>query len=207
MFAAAPLIVSEYAPAASALSLDWFEEIRDEAAPSSLYVPTPRLNVTDDDVAAVVAQTTEALREITREMEGQIERMMAEAESLLADEVERLAATAFTDTITENVADDPAAVGWRRFARPEACKFCKMLAARGAVYTESTARFAAHGAVMSGNRKGGNCMCIAGPAFGGMEIWGEATPMQYMASKRKRTDAERAALRKYLNHNFPDAPG
>ena len=49
-------------------------------------------------------------------------------------------------------------------------------------------------------------MCLAGPAFDGEGI-AKATPMQYVASKRKRTEKERAALRDYLNHNFPDAPG
>lgn len=60
---------------------------------------------------------------------------------------------------------------------------------------------------MAGGRKGGNCMCIAGPAFGGKEIWAEATPVQYLASRKKRTAKQKAALRKYLNSNFPDAPG
>ena len=35
----------------------------------------------------------------------------------------------------------------------------------------------------------------------------EANVYQYLASKRERTDAERAALRDYLNAKYPDAPG
>lgn len=207
MFAAAPLIVSEYAPGASTLALDWYEELRDEAAPRRLYTPTQRIRVTDEDVAATVARTTEVLRDFERQVDAEAERLMAEAAANLDAEIRRQVAEGFRDTITENAKDDPDSVGWRRFARPEACKFCLMLAARGAVYTEATARFAAHGAEMRGGRKGGECMCIAGPAFGGKEIWAEATPMQYLASRRKRSDADRARLREYLNHNFPDAPG
>lgn len=206
LFAATPLIVSEYNYGAATLALDWFEEIRADAKPSQPYTPTPRLTVTDEDVAAMVARITESLHEVEADR-AEVERIMAEAALLLEDRVENEAATAFRQTITQNAKDDPAAAGWRRFARPEACKFCLMLAARGAVYTESTARFAAHGAEMRGGRKGGNCMCIAGPAYGGRGSWAEATPMQYLASRRKRTEADKARLRDYLNHHFPDAPG
>jgi hypothetical protein len=80
-----------------------------------------------------------------------------------------------------------------------------MLAARGAVYTERTARFAAHGAVMAGGRKGGTCMCVAGPAY--VPSAPRASAMQYLASRRKRSAADKAHLREYLNHNFPDARG
>lgn len=207
MFAATPLIVSEFSPGASTLALDWYEELREEIAPRRLYTPTPRLLVTDDDVAAMVARVTEVLRDLKQETDAEVERLMAESSRLLEAEVQRQIAIGFRDTIVENTKDDPGSVGWRRFARPEACKFCLMLAARGAVYTASTARFAAHGAEMRGGRKGGECMCIAGPAFGGKEIWAEATPMQYVASQRERSAEDKVRLREYLNQNFPDAPG
>lgn len=206
LFATAPLIVSDYSSGAATLALDWYEELRDEAAPQRLFTPTLRLRVTDEDVAATVARVTEMLREVERDAQKRAE-LTAEAVKSLDGEIERQIVTGFRDTITGNATDDPGSVGWRRFARPEACKFCVMLADRGAVYTAKTARFAAHGAEMRGGRKGGNCMCIAGPAFGGKEVWAEATPIQYMASQRTRTEADKARLREYLNHNFPDAPG
>lgn len=215
LFAATPLIVSEYVAGTAALALDWYEELRDAAQVASRFAPRPLALVTEDDVRAAVATATEALfeieqgfvREIEKSAEEQIREALTESLSLLELEVEEQVVSGFTDTVTGNVEEDPDAAGWRRFARPEACKFCKMLAARGAVYTRETARFAAHGAVMGGNRKGGNCMCIAGPAFGGKDIWAEATPMQYLASKKRRTPEQRAALREYLTENFPDAPG
>lgn len=207
LFAAAPLIVSEYAPGASMLALDWYEELRQEVAPQQLFTPTPVLRVTDEDVAAIIARLTESLRTIQQATDEEAARLVAEAARLAEAEMQKQVATAFRETITENSREDPASVGWRRFARPEACKFCLMLAARGAVYTQATARFAAHGALMRDGRKGGECMCIAGPAFGGKEIWAEATPMQYVASRRTRSDADRARLREYLNKNFLDAPG
>lgn len=207
LFVTTPAIVAEYADGSSALALEWYDELRDAAPTSSLFAPRPLTLVTNDDVAAIVAKTTSSIREIQEGFERQIDEAVVESVKLLEDETERLIANSFRETIAGNVKADPDAVGWKRFARPEACKFCLMLAARGAVYTEATARFAAHGAVMAGDRKGGNCMCIAGPEFGGKETWVEATPMQYLASRRKRTAKQRAALREYLNQHYPDAPG
>lgn len=197
MFAAMPLVVAEYGPATSALALDWFEEIRAEASVSRPFVPTPRLHVTDEDVAAAVASITESLRDIERQIAADSAQLLANLTAELEAAVQKEVAAGFWDTITENTRDDPDAVGWKRHAQPGACKFCLMLAERGAVYTRETARFAAHT----------TCHCIAGPEFGGQDEWAEASPMQYVASKRKRTARERAALREYLNTNFPDAPG
>lgn len=207
LFEAAPAIVAEYSDGSSALALEWYDELRSAAsAATAPFTPRPLVVVTDEIVAAIVAKTTAPLREVEREIAADIEAMMAESVRLLEDESERLVAEAFRDTVTTNVKADPLAVGWRRYARPEACGFCKMLADRGAVYTEATARFAAHGAVMNGGRKGGNCMCIAGPAFTGEGAYVPASPLQYVASKRRRTDKERAALREYLNRKYPDPP-
>lgn len=205
LFVAAPLIVSDYTDGASALALDWYEELRDAAAVTRPFTPVLVQPAPDEEVRAIVAATTLALVEAPQP--STVPDPLETSLELLGGRLVELVAAGFRDTITENTHADPAAVGWRRFARPEACKFCKMLAAKGAVFTERTARFAAHGAVMGGNRKGGNCMCIAGPEFGGIDTWTEATPMQYVASRRKRTPKQRAELRDYLNEHFPDAPG
>lgn len=206
LFAAVPLVVAEYNLGAGVLAVDWYEQLRDSAGIAVPFVPEPFIAISDDEIASVVAQATESLYDLQRGIEREIEEAFAESLTQVQAETERLIAEAFRDTVTENATRDPAAVGWRRFARAGACKFCLMLAARGAVYTKETARFAAHGAVMNGNRKGGNCMCIAGPAFATAN-WEEATPMQYVASQETRTDAQRATLRAYLNKNYPDAPG
>lgn len=195
MFAALPLIVGEYAPGSASLALDWFEEIRDEASPRRPYRPTPRLNVTDDDVTAMVASLTESLRDIERQINVDTERMLVQLEADLEAAVQKQVAAGFWDTVTENTTEDPDAVGWQRFTRDGACKFCSMLADRGAVYTETSVRFAAHT----------TCHCVVGPSYDPDAP--KADVMQYLASRRTRTPEERAALRAYLNKNFPDAPG
>lgn len=195
MFAAAPLILSEYAPAATELGIDWFEEIRDEASPSGLYTPTPRLAVTDADVSAVVARTTEAFRDVTLEIAQETERLIAEMTANLEADFQRLVAAGFRETVTGNADDDPDAEGWQRFAREGGCKFCVMLADRGAVYTEASVHFAAHT----------NCGCVVGPSYDPDAP--KADVMQYAASRRTRSEADKARLREYLNRNYPDAPG
>lgn len=101
----------------------------------------------------------------------------------------------YRDTILTNRKQDPQAVGWTRIARGSAsCKFCRMLADRGAVYREATVRFAAHD----------DCMCTAAPVFKGGEVGPEASTVQYMASRRRRSPGERAFLRDYLDGNYPD---
>lgn len=204
LFLAAPIIVADYSDGTAALALDWYEELRDASEVTRPFTPAPIRLVTDDYVRSVIAATTKALLEVPQ---SELPEVKQATITLVRDSIPEMVADGFRDTITKNATADPAAAGWRRFARPGACKFCLMLAARGAVYTEATARFAAHGAVMAGNRRGGDCMCIAGPAFGGKEIWAEATPMQYLASRPQRDQYDRDNLRAYLKEHYPDAPG
>jgi len=204
LFLAAPIIVSDYSDGAAALALDWYEELREIAAPRRPFAPEPIRLVTDDYVRSVIAASTAAL---AGNPAGAPTETFDVALRLVVDSIPEIVADGFRDTITTNAINDPASAGWKRFARPGACKFCLMLAAKGAVFTEKTARFAAHGAVMNGNRKGGDCRCVAGPEFGSPDVWVEATPMQYMASQRNRTAKQKAKLREYLAENFADAPG
>lgn len=48
------------------------------------------------------------------------------------------------DTVTDNAVRDPAAYGWQRVTRADGCSFCRMLSSRGAVFRDSTVRFASH---------------------------------------------------------------
>lgn len=198
LLTAVPLIVPDYSDAAAVLALDWYDETRSEARVRRTYRPRPMKTVTDSDIRAVVARSTEILHPggrvtITTSFDAAVADML----SKLDGEIELLVADGFRETIAGNAREDPEAVGWKRHANPGACKFCQMLAAKGAVYKKATARFAAHP----------NCYCIAGPAISGQEEWAEATPMQYLASERERTPAEKRRLRRYLNQHYPDAPG
>lgn len=90
----------------------------------------------------------------------------------------------YRDTTLGNGARDGMFVGYKRIARSASCGFCKALAARGAVFKKNTAYFAAHD----------DCQCTAAGVFVGQPHGPEADVMQYTASKRRRTPAEKAAI-------------
>lgn len=197
-----PLVVPSWYDAAGSLAVAWYDELRSESSPA---VPFDPMIVSDPnadwierelrDLQQEMEREAERLeRDIARDIEAESARIVAEAEALVQKEVAR----GFRDTIDGNSRRDPESVGWSRHARPEACRFCLMLARDSAVYRrEQSARFAAHT----------DCGCVARPEFANGEHGPEANVYQYLASKRKRTAAEKKALRQYLNDKYPDAPG
>lgn len=180
-----PEIVSYYADGSAALAADFYDDERAAAGVAGAFASD-----------LVIADRTVKLR---RAIAWSAEPLFSGDDVLalkrLSGVVQAEAARPYRDTITGNTERDPQAIGWRRVASG-GCKFCAMLAARGAVYTEATARFASHE----------HCHCTAAPAFVGYD-GPEASTVQYRASRRSRTPAQRAQLREYLNEHFPDLPG
>jgi hypothetical protein len=113
-------------------------------------------------------------------LDGDTELSAARMAKLVRSEMTR----PYRDTTLENGANDGMFVGYKRIARSSSCGFCKALADRGAVYKKNTAYFAAHD----------DCQCTAAAAFVGQPHGPEATVMQYTASKRRRTPAEKAQI-------------
>lgn len=193
LFTAVPLIVGAYVDGSSALALDWYDEIRDESSPSTLFEPAPITLVREGHLGNVVAWATQEIRSFESDLLADLAQIEAEMLAKIEAEVQKEVAAGFWDTIAGNVQQDPDAVGFQRFARAGACPFCRMLADKGAVYrTEETARFAAHT----------TCHCIAKPKFRNGEFGPEADAMQYLASKKRRSPAEKARLREYLKANY-----
>jgi hypothetical protein len=73
----------------------------------------------------------------------------------LAGAVHEYALQPGRDTVRRSSVADPASAGWARSTSGNACEFCEMLAGRGAVYSEDTADFEAHG----------HCNCVAVPVW------------------------------------------
>lgn len=188
--ALAPLVVPSYYDAAGSLAVAWYDELRDESAPTAPFAPEIIGDPATDWIEREVAKFQ---RQIEDEIEADAQRVLDETLRLIEKEIAR----GFRDTITGNTRIDTEAIGWSRVARPGACKLCRMLAARGAVYSESTAIFAAHT----------DCTCAARPEFANGDHGPEASVEQYLASSKRRTPAQRALLRAYLTENYPDAPG
>lgn len=83
------------------------------------------------------------------------EQAMANAFVASSGTVSRLVLDAGRDTLRDSLAADPKAAGWRRVTSGSSCKFCQMLAGRGAVYRAETARFRSHD----------HCGCIPEPVY------------------------------------------
>ena len=191
LIAALPLIVPSYYDAAGSLALAWYDELRDESRPVTAYAP----EVIGDPSTDWIERETTIFRESldSGDLARDMDAMLTQASLLATKEVAR----GFRDSITGNTRQDRDAIGWSRVARSGACKLCTMIAARGAVFRESTAHFAAHT----------SCHCTARPEFRNGDHGPEASVEQYAASSKRRTPAQQKALRKYLNENYPDARG
>lgn len=181
-----PEVVGYYSVGSAALAADFYDDERERAAPPKLYL-----------AEAVVADRTVKLR---RAVAWASDPLFGDEPGLtagrLADVVQLETARPFRDTVLTNRRRDPSAVGWRRVTNG-GCKLCVMLAARGAVYLDTTARFAAHT----------NCKCTAQPVFSSEDYGEEASVLQYVASRKRRTPEQQANLRAYLNAEFPEFPG
>jgi hypothetical protein len=173
---AAPEIVAYYADGTAALAADHYDDLREAANPPRLYVAEPIVTLREEKIRTGVAWAAEPLADQDRAL----------TLSRLAEVIQLETARSFRDTITTNTQRDPSAVGWKRVTAG-GCKFCRLLAGRGAVYRADTARFAAHP----------HCGCTAAPVFDGQPSE-EASVMQYVASQRKRTPGQQQALRDYL---------
>jgi hypothetical protein len=179
-----PEVIAYYADGSAALGADFYDDQRELAGvTSSRFTAEP----------IVLDRTVKTRRAIAWASEPLFAPMTVTTSQRLSGVVQNEVARPYRDTITVNSGKDPASVGWRRVTN-QCCGFCKMLAARGAVFRQSTARFASHP----------HCDCTAEPVFEGQAIGPEADVMQYTASKRSRTPAQKADLRAYLSTYFPD---
>lgn len=174
----APAVVGYYSEGSAALASDFYDEQRELAGVRSTY--TSELVLLD--------RTVRIRRGIAWASEPWFDGDDITGVLRLAEVVQLETARPFRDTITGNRRNDPDAVGWRRITAG-GCNFCRMLADRGAVYKEATARFASHP----------NCNCTAQPVFTTNDTGVEASVMQYTASRKNRTEKQRAALRDYLD--------
>lgn len=180
---AVPEMIDYYALGTSALAADFYDDERDRAAVPKRFTAEPIVTDRGEKVGRMVAWASEPL--LAPEPDK------AQVALRLVPEVQKEIARPFRDTITTNTERDPSAVGWRRVTSGSGCKMCRMLADRGAVYKQSTARFATHG----------SCHCSAVPAFSDGD-GPEASVMQYVASQRRRSEKDRERLRDYLNANY-----
>lgn len=170
-------VVGYYSEGSAALASDFYDEARSEAGAAGRFVAEP---IILDRVVKVRRGLAWAAEPLAAE---DAPAALGRLTEIVRSEVVR----PYRDTVTTNRLRDPQSAGWVRVASSSSCGFCKALAARGAVYREASAQFAAHD----------SCSCTAAPVFKGGELGPEASVMQYMASKRRRTPAERERIREW----------
>lgn len=179
---AVPTLIGYFSDGSSALAADFYDDERHRAGARGRFTAEPVVLDRWEKVGRAIAWATQPL------LDGD-----GDAPGRLAQVVQLEVARPYRDTITVNRQRDPAAAGWRRVTAG-GCAFCRMLADRGAVYRESTARFASHT----------DCHCTAAPVFKGGDVGEEASALQYVASKRRPSAKDRARVRAYLAENYGD---
>lgn len=178
LLTAAPDLVAYYSDGTAALAADHYDDLREAANASGRYVAEPIVRLREEKIRTGVLWAVEPL------YRPEPDRVLALTR--VGEVVQYETARPFRETITTNTRRDPQAAGWQRITSG-GCKFCRMLAGRGAIYRAATARFAAHP----------NCGCSAAPVFEG-QPGEEASVMQYVASQRTRSPQQKQALRDHL---------
>jgi len=173
-----PSLIDQWALAAGSAAAEWYDQAREiNDIDGAFFARVPELG--DLGVEQLVGWGTQPLR--------RGEPDMALTRSRLAGGMQRRVTNVARDTIITSSIEDPGAIGWQRVARPTGCAFCRLLAGRGAVYTENSADFASHDF----------CHCVAQPAWGGKPL-----PVKpYRPSARNITDADRARVREWIRRN------
>lgn len=138
-----PALIASYGLAAAALAADWYDEARDEVGAGGYYRADPAdLSDPESEARSLLTWASGAATSL--------DTMPA----LILGGVHRRTANMARLTVMGSSIGDPKALGWQRVGNPE-CDFCSLLISRGAIYTESSAKFDAHD----------SCNCGAAPAW------------------------------------------
>ncbi|MFF9565738.1 hypothetical protein ACF1AJ_20485 [Leifsonia sp. NPDC014704] len=175
-----PEIIGYYTAGTAALAADFYQDLRER-------------DVVPDGWQAelvVADRTVKIRRAVAWSAAPLFDGSQDQAAVRLAEVVQFETAKPYRDTILANRKRDPLSVGWKREASPTGCRFCRFLAARGAIYKHDTATFAAHP----------HCTCTAVPVFQGGERGPEASVGQYVASRRRRSERDRESIREWLDY-------
>ena len=181
LFETVPAAIDHYSLGSSALAVDWYDDLRDEAGASGRFTSEPVIPDRAEKVRNMLGWATQPLFAPVPDVAAVGLRLLPAVQYEIA--------LPNRTTLTTNVRRDPAANGWQRVAAG-GCKFCRYLADRGVKYSRDTAHFASHP----------NCHCTAQPVFQG-QPGEEASVLQYVMSSRRdgRTQKQKDAITDALN--------
>lgn len=141
-----PALIEQYGEVAATMAADWYDEVREQVAARGAFgaaVPPPSPNGTQALLGWALDESTDLVAFQALVLGGSVRRVLKYGR----------------DVILSSAIADPAAAGWQRQGVGANCPFCNFLIGRGAVYSESTVRFASHD----------HCNCIAVAAFKGVK--------------------------------------
>lgn len=166
-----PALIDTYGAAAATVASDWYDDLRDKTEVRGRFRAIPA-DVPDPGAQALVGWALAEAADVTS------------FQTLIEGGLQRRIANFSRFTVMGSSVADPAADGWQRVGSGDSCPFCRMLIARGSVYSEASADFGAHD----------HDDCQAAPAFSG-----QPRPVKpYTPSSRNISDADRARVRAYL---------
>lgn len=164
-----PEVVSTYGEVAASAAAEWWETLRERevgaAFPARL---AEQVNLTQIEQSVLFSASHLFV--------GEIDQM----EAYLKGQVTKWVNQPARETIIDSIDADPIGRGWQRVVSPGGCKFCRMLADRGGVYTRKSVWFASHA----------NCNCGAVPSWD--PDLPEVNVKVYEASKRLQSVRNRA---------------
>ena len=145
-----PFLVATYGEQAASMAADWYDDVRAAESIGGRF-----------RAAMTVPDESEAAEGLVRRAAGALftDAPLA-ALPMIQGKAAMYAIEGARQTVMTATTRDPRSSGWKRITRAGACRFCRMLAGRGAVYKESTVHFAAHGGA-----EGGECNCAAVPSW------------------------------------------
>jgi hypothetical protein len=177
-----PAISHQYGEAAATLAADWYDVLRTSysvpghfAADLAPQPPEEMFQAISNWAAAPVEGDAPDLATALARTEGAAQKLVADASR---------------NTVKHNSERDPNAHGWARFTEPGACDFCRMLSARGGVYTSATVRFGSHD----------HCHCLAGPVWA--ENRGQVDEYRRAARSDTQRKAANALARKWMREHL-----
>ena len=140
-----PDLVQVYGDEGASYAADFYDDRRAAANPRGIYRATLAPPVPVEQTVGSLRWAIGPLFEA--DWDAALQQLIGSSSRLIQEPAR--------ETMRWNVDRDRAAVGWRRETRPGSCRFCRMLAARGGVYTRESAFFAAHD----------NCRCVIAPSW------------------------------------------
>lgn len=187
-----PALIQQYGEASALLAAEWYDDLREQHLDGA-----PRFSAYP---ASLGDQGAHALTGWAAKEANSVETM----QSLISGGMTRRIADWARETVMGSTFADPRAEGWMRVGRASACAFCRMLVSRGAVYAESTVKFASHD----------DCTCGAAPKWGGVsdvfDVEDYRRSTRRWRNEHEQTDsaaADDARARAWIEKNLGGAAG